>query len=139
MAFLLILFAGNVNFFLLKIRNSLKEHFFVQENFSSVKWSLALEESSFDKLSKKSLLKVGNWQNGSSSLRKWDKIYSLGYVSFSLENVTKFFWATSQCFSINVWNRYKSVFLFSIVFLKLFFWANWTEVWHSCWFCLPEM
>ena len=103
------------------------------------KRSSTLEESSFDKLSKKSLLKVGNWQNGSSNLRKWDKIYSTGYVSFSLENVTKFFWATSQRFSINVWNRYKNVFLFSIVFLKLFFWANWTEVWHSCWFCLPEM
>ena len=55
------------------------------------KGSSALEGSSFAKLSEKPLLKVGNWQNGSSKIRKCDKIYSLGYVIFSLENAARSF------------------------------------------------
>ena len=116
-----------------------KKHFFVRKNLLLSKRSSRLEESSFDKLSEKALLKDGSWQNGSSNIRKCDKISSLGSVIFNLDNASKNFSATSQHLTLKIWKNERNFILNSIVFLKKFVWANRSEFWHSCWFCLPEL
>ena len=88
----------------------------------------------FRKISAK---KVGNWQNGSSNIRKCDKIRSPGYVIFSLEKAAKRFWGNLAFFAQSLKKNKKMFLLFNIVFFfKMFLWVNRTKVWHSCrFFC----
>ena len=85
------------NFFLLWFRNFLKNTSLFERIFLLSKLSSALEESSFDKLSKKSLLKVGNWQNRSSDIKKCDEKHLPGLLLWKLENADK---QSRQCLSV---------------------------------------
>ena len=98
LAILPVFFAENLKFFALTPK-FIKKHFLVRKNFSSLKTILsARKKNSFVKLSKKSLLKVGIWQNGSSNIRKCDKIWFPGYVIFSWENAAKSFLGNFSAF-----------------------------------------
>ena len=64
LALLLILIVGNLIFFRSQPEILSKNTFLFEKTSLLSKQSSALEESSFKKLSEKSVLKVGNWQNG---------------------------------------------------------------------------
>ena len=98
MAFLLNLFAGNVIFFCSKSETLWKNSSLFERTFPLSKRSLALEESSFNKLSKKPLLKVGNWQNGSWNIRNCDEKQFLGLLTCSSFNEAKIISAMSERF-----------------------------------------
>ena len=74
----------------------------------------------FRKISAK---KVGNWQNGSSNIRKCDKIRSPGYVIFSLEKAAKRFSGNLAFFAQSLKKNKKMFLLFNIVFFSKCFYG----------------
>ena len=118
MASLLILFAGTLNFFCSKSEIILKNTSLFEKIFS-FKTILSAQSKPFRQtFHKTSAKKVGNWQNGSSNIRKCDKIWSPGYAIFSLGKAAKSFWATSQRLLLKIWKRQNNFFLNNIVFFK---------------------
>ena len=127
------------NFFLLWFRIFLKNTSLFERIFLLSKLSSALEESSFDKLSKKSLLEVGNWQNRSSDIKKCDEKHLPGLLLWKLENADK---QSRQRLSVyrSKFEKDESIFILSNnVFLKMFFWANRLDFWQSCRYFLPKI
>ena len=69
------------NFFALNMK-FIKRTLLCSKKIFLSKRSSALKESHFDKPSKKSLLKVANWQKGSPNIRKSDKINLIPWICF---------------------------------------------------------
>ena len=104
------------------------------EKFFSFKTILSAQGKPFRQtFQKTSAKKVGNWQNGSSNIRKGDKIWSPWYVIFSLEKAAKSFMGNLPgFFAQSLKNTKKCFFILTLFFFKKFLWANRTEIWHSC-------
>ena len=132
MAHLLILNVKNLIFFALNPK-FFNEHFVVRKIFFLSKRSSALKKAISTDIPKNLCQKIGNWQNGSSNIRKCAKIWSLGYVIFSLQEAAKSFLGNFPAFFAESLKKTRESFSFLTLFLfKLFTWANRTEVWHFC-------
>ena len=104
--------------FLLDNRNSFKEHFFVRKIFFSFETILSTQRKPFRQTFHKTCAKkVGNWQNGSSNIRKCDKIWSPGYVIFSLGKAAKSFLGNFPEYFAQIQKTTKVCFFFTKLFL----------------------
>ena len=117
LAILPVFFAENLEFFCSNSETHLKKHFFVRENFSSVKTILSAQRKLFRKTFQKIFAKVRTWQNGSSNIRNCDEIWTPGYVIFSLGKAAKSFLGNFPEFFAQNLKRTKNCFFFTKLFL----------------------
>ena len=138
MAFLLILFAGNLIFFALNPK-FIRRTLVCSKDFFLSKRSSALKENYFEKASKKSPLKVGNWQNRSSDIKECEEKHLPGLLLWNLENADKKIRERLSVYRSKFEKDERIFILSNNVFLKMFFWANRLDFWQSCRYFLPKI